>query len=148
MFTDTEHRKTFKRAVFEICSTNFPTRSELKKIGEEAARQVGRKRPWGGSHIYTLIHFDKWPKYGISKDLFRSVVKLAGMEAKNGKKTVEVLADGVRPGSIVLARSRKCNRRRCKIHFVPVTPNQIYCSEGCATYAALYRRKTNKRRRK
>lgn len=45
---------------------------------------------------------------------------------------VTVWTRRVRSGAVVLARSRRCARRRCGVHFVPVTPSQRYCSKACA----------------
>lgn len=53
--------------------------------------------------------------------------------------TVTIWARRVRSGAVVLARSRRCARRRCGVHFVPVTPSQRYCSAECARRTKLVR---------
>ena len=47
-------------------------------------------------------------------------------------RPVTAWARRVRSGAVVLARSRRCARRRCGVHFVPITPSQRYCSQACA----------------
>jgi len=142
-------RQTFKSAIFEICGSWPPPRSELKKIGQRAAEIAGRKKPWGGAHLYTLLHWDRWPKYQINPQLFKAVLKMAGVKSLNGKKAVVVLANKVREGAVVLAKSRRCARKRCGVHFVPRTPNQKFDSESCERRVAAFRRKhrSEKRRR-
>lgn len=54
-------------------------------------------------------------------------------------QAVTVWAQRVRSGAVVLARSRRCARRRCGTHFVPVTPSQRYCSAECARRTKLVR---------
>jgi len=137
--------KAFRDAIFELCGTNWPTRSDLKKIGRQAADIAGRVKPWGGAHLYTLLHWDRWPKYKINPKLFNVVLMMArNMKSTNGKKPVVVLAGKVREGAVVLAKSRRCARRRCGVHFVPVTPNQKFDSESCERRAASSRRKHRK----
>ena len=141
VFTDTARRVVFKKAIFQICGSDEPTRRQLGEIGIEAARMAGRARAWGGHHLYTLIHYERWPKYGIHPDLFHAVLRRADMDVLNGASPVRVYARGVRAGAVVLARSRRCARTRCGIHFVPVTPNQRYCSDTCATRAMISRKR-------
>ena len=141
---DIASRQAFKKAVFRICGTEQPTRSELRAVGLESARIAGRPKPWGGDHIYALLHGDRWPKYGIHPDLLEAVLKQADMFALNGKRKIQVYAGRVRDGAVVLGRSRRCARRRCGIHFVSSTPNQKYCSPECASRAAMARRRKNK----
>lgn len=146
MQTNTETRQAFKDAIFQIAETNFPSRTELKEIGCRAAKIVGRGHPWGPSHLYTLLHPDRWPKYNINPKLFKAVLRMAGMEeALNGKKHVEVIADHVREGAVILLKSRKCARRRCKIHFVGLGK---FCSTSCRkrTQAWQRHRRIEKRR--
>ncbi len=59
----------------------------------------------------------------------------------NGVTPVTVWAHRVRAGAVVLGRSRRCKRRRCGVHFVPVHPKQRYCSLACQARAAKARRK-------
>ena len=139
MQTDIRTRQAFKSAIFEISETNFPTRGELREIGCRAAKINGRKKAWSGSLLYVLLHPDRWPKYNINPKLFHAVMRMAGMEeALNGKKHVDVIADHVRQGAVVLLPSRKCARRRCKIHFVGLSR---YCSTNCRKRAAASRRR-------
>lgn len=137
MQTDIRTHQAFKAAIFEIAQTNWPTRSELKEIGRRAGAMTGH-RAWGGAHLYTLLHWDRWPKYNINPKLFRAVSRMAGMEALNGKKHVEVIADHVREGAVVLLPSRKCARRRCTIHFVGLS---IFCSMSCRKRTQAWRRR-------
>lgn len=145
MLTNILERQAFKKAVFEICGTNWPRRSELKEIGVRAAKIADRAKPWGGAHIYVLLHFEKWPKYTLNKQLYRAVMQMAGMEATNGKRHVDVIADHVREGAVILLKSRKCARRRCKIHFVGLGK---FCSMSCRkrTQASQRHRRIEKRR--
>jgi len=148
MDSGTSIHRAFRDALFEICGSWPPPRSELKKIGRRAAEIVGRKKPWGGAHLYTLLHWDRWPKYQINPQLFKAVLKMAGVKSLNGKRAVVVLANKVREGAVVLAKSRRCARRRCGVHFVPVTPNQKFDSENCERRAAASRRKHRKEKRR
>lgn len=145
MQTDRTTRQAFKAAIFEIAQTNWPTRSELKEIGRRAGEMMGH-RAWGGAHLYTLLHWDRWPKYTINPKLFKAVMRMAGTEALNGKRHVDVIADHVREGAVVLLPSRKCARRRCKIHFVGLSK---FCSTSCRkrAQATRRRRRTEARRR-
>ncbi len=138
---DVRSRRAFKRAVYAICGTARPTRSQLRDVGRQAARFVGRARAWGGDHLYVLLHPDRWPKYGIHPDLLAAVLQCAGMKSLNGTRAVRVQARQVREGAVVLARSRRCACRQCCVHFVPVTPNQRYCSAQCAARATAGRRR-------
>jgi len=138
MQADIRTRQAFKAAIFEIAGTNFPTRSELKEIGCRAAKIVGRNHPWGASHLYTLLHWERWPKYNVNPKLFKAIFRMAGMEeALNGKRHVGVIAAHVREGAVVLLPSRKCARRRCKIDFVGLGR---YCSTSCRKRAQATRR--------
>jgi hypothetical protein len=147
MQTDIRTRQTFKQAIFEIAQTNFPTRGELREIGCRAAKIASRIKPWGGSHLYSLLHWDRWPQYNINQKLFKAVMRMAGMEAAlNGKRHVDVIADHVREGAVVLLPSRKCARRRCKIYFVGFGK---FCSLSCRKrqQATQRRRRIEARRR-
>lgn len=139
-------RQAFKRAVYAICGTTQPTRGQLREVGQAAARIAGRSRPWGGDHLYVLLHGERWPKYGIHPDLLAAVLKSAGMTTTNGTSSVRVRARHVREGAVVLACSRRCACRRCCVHFVPVTPNRRYCSAECAAWAAAGRRRAERER--
>jgi len=147
MQSDTRLRQAFEDAIFEICGSWPPRRSELKKIGQQAG-EIAHHRAWGGAHLYTLLHWDRWPKYQINPQLFKAVLKMAGVKSLNGKRPVVVLADKVREGAVVLAKSRRCARRRCGVHFVPVTPNQKFDSENCERRAAASRRRRRQEKRR
>jgi hypothetical protein len=147
MQTDIRTRLAFRAAIFEIAKTSFPTRGELKEIGCRAAKINGRKKPWSGSHLYVLLHSDRWPRYNINPKLFKAVTRMAGMEAAlNGKRHVDVIADRVREGAVVLLPSRKCARRRCGIYFVGFGK---FCSASCRKrqQATQRRRRIEARRR-
>ena len=88
--------------------------------------------------LYMLLHGERYPQFGIHPKLYHAVLKRAGMEALNGKQCVEVVADHVREGAVVLLPSRKCKRRRCAVHFVGLSD---YCSTRCRKRAAAFRRK-------
>ena len=140
VITDTPRRERFKQAVFAICGTDEPVRSQLRQVGAEAAKSVGRNRAWGGSLLYMLLHWERYPAFGIHPKLYHAVLKWAGMDALNGKRRVEVLADHVREGAVVLLPSRKCKRRRCAVHFVG-PQGRDYCSTSCKQRVAASRRR-------
>lgn len=139
-YGDTQHRLAFKNAIFKIAGSRAPKRSILNCIGAEAARLAGRARAWHGAHLYVLLHGEKWPAYRIHADLFSAVMKLSGMDAMNGKRSVVVYARGVRAGAVILGRSRKCAWRKCKVHFVGAA-NQKYCTDTCGSLAHADQRK-------
>lgn len=56
-----------------------------------------------------------------------------------GLQPVTIWARRVRAGAVVLARSRRCARRRCGVHFVPVNASQRYCSAECSKRTKLVR---------
>ncbi|MCC6192078.1 MAG: hypothetical protein IT318_23865 [Anaerolineales bacterium] len=58
----------------------------------------------------------------------------------NGVVPVTVWAHGVKSGAVVRARSRRCARRRCGVHFVPAH-GERYCSDACRDRARAWRRK-------
>lgn len=58
----------------------------------------------------------------------------------NGVMPVTVWAHGVRSGAVVRARSRRCARRRCRVHFVPAH-GERYCSDACRERVRACRRK-------
>ncbi len=141
---DMKSQFLYKNAIFTICGTKQPPRRQLKEVGIAAAKIVGRNRAWSGSHLFVLLHMDRYPKYGISKILLDALSKLAGMEAINGTKPVNVMARYVRDGSVVLGKSRRCARYNCKTDFVPITHNQKYCSRYFSTkIKAFLRRKSH-----
>jgi hypothetical protein len=148
VLTDSLSRNQFKRAVFAICGTDEPTRSQLRDVGRQAALWAARSIPWGGDHIYALLHPDKWPKYGIHPNLLDQVMKRAQLYPLNGTQKVCVFARRVRAGAVVLGRSRRCAGGRCGIHFIGRTPNQRYCSDACERRVAAYRRKERRRMRR
>lgn len=138
---DIGSRERFITALVAILGCQEPNRSQLVKLGKELAPLTNRGRPWGYHHLYNLMHWDHgsaYARYGINSNLFHAVLKLAGMEALNGKKHVEVIADHVRVGAVVLLPSRKCARRRCKIHFVGLSK---FCSTSCRKRAQAWRRR-------
>jgi hypothetical protein len=143
--TDTQRRTAFRNAIFAICGSRTPPRRRLADIGQRAAAIAGRVRPWGGAHIYVLIHFERYPKYGIHSSLYSAVMKLAGMDAFNGRTRVTVYAAHVRENAVVLLRSRKCARSGCRIHFVGLGK---YCSEKCRDMRARHLRKRAAQRRR
>ncbi len=128
-----------------ILGTSEPTRSQLRELGRWAQLEVGRSKPFGGGYLYALLHPDKWPKYGINPKLYHAILRRAGMETLNGVHKVEIVTHvRVREGAVVLAKSRRCARKRCGVHFVPVTPNQKFDSEVCERRVAAFRRKHRK----
>jgi hypothetical protein len=140
-YGDIQHRTAFQNAIFKIAGFRFPRRKILDQVGEQAARLAGRKRVWHGSHLYVLLHPEKWPNYKIHADLFNAVLKLAGFEALSGREQIRVYAHHVRAGAVVFGHSRKCARRRCAIHFVSDAAGRLYCSEQCKRQTENFRRK-------
>lgn len=63
----------------------------------------------------------------------------------NGAAPVTVWAHRVRPGAVVVGRSRKCARRRCRVFFVGA-PGQRYCSDACRDRVRLWRRRRERTR--
>jgi len=57
-------------------------------------------------------------------------------------RTIRLVAytNHIRQNAILLLHSRKCARRRCRIHFVGA-PGRLYCSDYCSHLAELARRK-------
>jgi hypothetical protein len=72
----------FKRAIFEVFGTTSPHRSQLHALGREASQLAGRTENWGGNHLYTLLHADRYKKYGINPDLLAAVCQIAGIDIK------------------------------------------------------------------
>lgn len=147
--SDETSRRAFSTAVYKILATDRPTRRELNDLGRKAARRAGRGRAWRGSHIYTLLHGDKWPKYTISLQLFLAVCAIA--EQTTGAVPLEhvhVYGRQVSSGAVVLAASRCCGVEGCPVEFVPAVPNQRYCSDRCARSAAAARRRAVRQRRR
>ena len=145
-YTDNFHRLTFRKAVFAFCGTEQPRRAQLKELGRLAAERVKRECAWGGAHLYVLIHFERYPKYGIHPDLYHAVLDLArGAQTFTDVDHVLVYATHVRAGSVVLARSRRCARARCKTFFVPLTPQQKFYSNECAQRVATARRRAKQK---
>lgn len=58
---------------------------------------------------------------------------------------VTVWTRRVRSGAVVLARSRRCARRRCKTHFVPMY-GEKYCSDECRKRVQRSRRRKSQQR--
>lgn len=144
---DIASRETFKRAVFQIVGSDEPTNAELRELGRDAAQAVGRARPWGHSHLYSLIHFERYPKYRLNVELFEYVTRRAGLYPLQGSHKVTVATRAkIRAGALVLVGSRRCARQRCGLHFVPAAANQKYCSPECQARVAAWRRKRAKRR--
>jgi hypothetical protein len=149
VITDTGRRETFITALVAIFGTPEPTRSQLRELGRWAQIETGRAKPFGGGYLYALLHPDKWPKYGINPKLYHAILRRAGMEALNGVHKVEIVTHvRVREGAVVLAKSRRCARRRCGVHFVPRTPKQKYDSDNCAARAAASRRRRRQEKRR
>ena len=149
VITDTRQRNTFINALVSILGTSIPTRSQLSELGRWAQLEVGRSRPFTGGDLYLLLHPDKWPEFGINPQLYHAILRRAGMEALNGVHKVEIVTHvKVREGAVVLAKSRRCARRRCGVHFVPVTPNQKFDSENCERRAAASRRRRRREKRR
>lgn len=147
-YRDPERLRAFKRAISLIAGEDAPPRSKLNEIGRELAAVAGRGRRWTGKHLYNLLHFHelKLPvRYGVHSTLLDAALERAGITALNGTHRVRVVAARVREGAVVLAKSRRCARKRCGIHFVPRTPNQRYCSDDCERRIAAFRRKRRRR---
>ena len=109
--TRPKHHELLKNAIFTICGSREPSASCLADIGRRAAQIAGRSKPWGDRHLYALLHIDRYDakKYPITDELLNALIALAGREATNGKHVVKVYAAHVRPWSIILGRSRRCN---------------------------------------
>jgi hypothetical protein len=60
--------------------TTNPTRGQLRELGKRASSIVGRKKPWGGSHLDNLLHPDRFKKYGVNSDLLEAFKVIAGKE--------------------------------------------------------------------
>jgi len=145
--TDTATRETLRNAIFAICGSRNPTRGCLDRIGREAAQVAGRRRPWTGAWLYTLITLDLTRynngrvKYGINSYLLSAVLQLAKREATIGKRPVMVYGRHLREGAVVFGRARKCARRRCGVWFVSDNSKRAYCSDSCCHRVEFARRK-------
>lgn len=147
-YRDPDSLKAFKQAISLIAGQDDPPRRVLNELGQELAIVAGRSRKWTGKHLYNLLHFYelKLPeRYGVHSTLLDAAMQRAGITALNGVHKVTVVAGRVREGAVVLAKSRRCARYRCGIHFVPRTPNQRYCSDDCERRIAAFRRKRRRR---
>lgn len=147
-YRDPKSLMAFKQAISLIAGEDNPPRSKLDELGRELAAVAGRGRRWTGKHLYNLLHFDDLnlpDRYGVHSTLLDAALKRAGIDVLNGVHKVTVVAERVREGAVVLAKSRRCARYRCGIHFVPRTPNQRYCSDDCERRIAAFRRKRRRR---
>jgi hypothetical protein len=78
----------FKRAIFEVFGTTSPHRSQLHALGREASQLAGRTENWGGNHLYTLLHADRYKIYGYSPWLHIQDVPSLGLSHRvYGHKT-------------------------------------------------------------
>lgn len=154
VYCDAKHIRAFKRAIFEICGSRKPSPACRADIGARAAKLAGHSRPWTAHHLFVCMNLERYlhhnngrVKYGISHSLFDAVLKLANVEALQGRRRVSVYARGVREGAVILGRSRKCAWRKCRVHFVG-DAHRKYCSEQCGNlaHADLKKRSTRERR--
>jgi len=154
MLTHTKYQAAFKNAIFQICGSREPPLACLADIGERAAKIAQRSKPWGARTLYVCLHLERYQKhndkgavkYGIGQELYNAVMHLAhpNSDALRGKRAVKVYARGVREGAVVLGHSRKCDWRKCRVHFVG-NSGRRYCSDECSRLAHADQRKCTTR---
>lgn len=127
--TDPESWARFVYLVGSITGKSNPTRSDLAKMGKDAAGKVGRGRAWSGGHIYSLLQGGRYPQYKLCGDLLDALEILDGYKRLQDVKLDIPKQMVVTPGSHIYTPSRYC--KECSSPFLPNTPNKLYCSVAC-----------------
>lgn len=146
---DIASRKRFAWAVHKICGARHPPRSRLNDLGRDAAQVIGRPAAaaWTGAHLYVLLNFQRrqYQRYGINPDLLYALELLAS-NSRALHRTEVITSANVLSGSLVLARSRVCACKSCRLSFVPRTGSQRYHSRLCAERERAKRRRKQAKR--
>ena len=94
----------------------------------------GNRHMWGWRYLLSVYNGTVKP----SQRFIRAALVIAAqMDGASPLAAAAVpfnglcLPDRVKPGSIILGRSRQCGRVGCPVSFVPVVPNQKYCCQDC-----------------
>ena len=124
-----------------------PRRRRMEKLGRDLAHLINRKRgPFTREYLENVLAKD--PRQAIGEPLRRAL--MAEVLSRDGRcpsagaySPIELKSIGnIAPGSLVLRGSETCPN--CRVSFVPVVGNQVYCSELCRL--RHYKEKRNEQR--
>lgn len=116
----------------------------LAQFGVTIARTIAPDHP-----PFTKQYIDmlKRGKAAITDEIARALETLAAMldgqgELQARSRTVDVPLFSVHPlppYTVIIPAARRCELPGCRIHFIPASPRQRYCSTECR--AEMYRRR-------
>lgn len=106
----------------------------LAEMAETLSKLVGKEPPWTDRYLNGVIKGHKG--FAISTEMERALHALAGrIEGQHPLQAltqpVQVLSINgyVKPGSIILGKTKRCER--CQTPIVPRVPWQRYCCKEC-----------------
>lgn len=112
-------------------------------VSAKLSRAIGREKAWDWRYPQQVYYGTNYPKapfiravQAFGERLDGVPVSLAGTERVNVQATV----GNVLPGSLVLGRTRPCERVICRVLFVSDNPRRKYCCDECRRLAAKERR--------
>lgn len=120
-------------AQMEINNGYLITRGkDLKEYAEALRRVSGTSKEWSGKAIRNILNGHIEPGKEMLKAIFQLAAQLDGSSpVVVGVQEMLLYADPamVRPGSVVLGRSKKCKYPPCSVWFID--DRREYCCSGC-----------------
>lgn len=116
---------------------------DLREIAARLSEMVGKHPAWGESYLHNVIRERQAPSAKLARAIMALGAAVDGAPvdlAKAASIHVFALAN-VRPGSLILADSRRCAYPSCGLWFVPVSWNQRCHSKDCARELRRLRRR-------
>ena len=111
------------------------TVANCRTLATDLSTLAGRDEPWSWKHIHSLIK--DYNGFKMTTQMQRAAETLLRMQqgadplAAQMHPTRVLALHELPPDTWVLAKSRRCARPGCQVHFVAERPDQQYHSEEC-----------------
>ncbi len=114
----------------------IPTMKVYRQVAARLAQELGRESPYTARHLMNMVSGRKpipEPLGNVLQRIRPNRYSKSGQSVIANQTAVLVHAPprAVLRGSLVLARSRRCRRRRCRLPFIPRSGNQVYHCRRC-----------------
>lgn len=110
------------------------TAAAYRQIAAELSNLAIPKKQWSWNYLHQVAHGKLQPSRPLADAILRFHKKLKIRDCQiTGYEPTEVFAPAgfLAPGTIINAISRKCSSSLCDRDFVPLHPNQRFCSPQC-----------------
>lgn len=112
--------------------------SDLETTAADLSRIVGKSPPWSARYLRSVINGTLEPSRKLSKAvqiLGATLDDTPQLLANVEPVTIYAPPGSIRPGAVILGKSKPCYNPTCPVYFVPVVPWQKYCTKDCRSKA-------------